>query len=419
MSSGGAPLIGSRLVGRYEVLRLIARGGMGDVYEARDEVLQRSVAVKVFRGTAPTDRSRFDAEIKALATLNHPNLVHVFDAGEHDGDGFIVLELIDGPTLGAVLDARGSLPPDEVAGLGAALAGALDAAHAQGVVHRDVTPANVLCGSDGRPRLADFGIARLLDTTRVTASATTIGTAAYMAPEQLLGDDVTGAADVYSLGLVLLEALTGRVAFPGTGPEAAAARLVEAPDVSADVPDGWPPLLREMTAREPADRPSASAVVERLRTMGAVGVGTPVVVAGVGETGDEVDGHAVTTVVPSAAPPLAAVSGGTAVMPVLPQPSPSPDAADRAGEVRGNPAGALASRPGLWLAVAAAVLLVGLLISQSGGGIEMPPTTTTTPVAVTAPVTTTPTTVATTTPPPPPEPAGNGKGRGRDKDDDD
>jgi serine/threonine protein kinase len=248
---------------------------MGDVYEAQDEVLHRSVAVKVFRGTAPTDRSRFDAEIKALATLNHPNLVHVFDAGEHDGDGFIVLELIDGPTLQAVLDARGALPAEEVAGLGAALAGALAAAHDQGVVHRDVTPANVLCGSDGRPRLADFGIARLLDTTRVTAIATTIGTAAYMAPEQLLGDEVTPAADVYALGLLLLEALTGRAAFPGVGHEAAAARLVQAPDVATGVPEGWPPLLGDMTARDPAERPDAAIVGERLRTLGAAAVGSP------------------------------------------------------------------------------------------------------------------------------------------------
>src|SRR5688572_5471821 len=202
---------------------------MADVYEATDHQLQRQVAVKVFRAAATSDRARFDAEVVVLAALNHPGLVQVYDAGDQDGDAFVVLELVEGPTLATRLREVGPLPAVDVADLGAQVADALAYVHERGVVHRDVTPSNVLCGPDGRPRLADFGIARLVDTTRVTAAATAIGTAAYMAPEQVQGHDVTPAADVYALGLVLLELLTGRRAFEGTGHEVAVARLARPP----------------------------------------------------------------------------------------------------------------------------------------------------------------------------------------------
>ena len=198
--------VGSVLAGRYELVRHIARGGMADVYEADDRQLQRAVAIKVFRAGATADRARFDAEVVVLAALNHPGLVQVYDAGEHEGDAFVVLDLVDGPTLAARLASGGPVPPAAAAEVGAQVADALAYVHDQGVVHRDVTPANVLCSPDGRALLADFGIARLIDTSRVTAAATTVGTAAYMAPEQVQGLDVTPAADVYSLGLVLLEA---------------------------------------------------------------------------------------------------------------------------------------------------------------------------------------------------------------------
>jgi tRNA A-37 threonylcarbamoyl transferase component Bud32 len=398
--SPSAPLLGSVLADRYEVLRLIARGGMSEVFEARDLVLQRSVAVKVYRSGAPVDRQRFDAEIVTLASLSHPGLVQVYDAGERDGDGFVVLELIDGPTLREVLKQRGALAAPEVAELGRALAEALAFVHDAGIVHRDVTPSNVLCGADGRPRLADFGIARLLDTTRVTATAMTVGTAAYMSPEQVQGADVTPATDVYSLGLVLIEALTGEAAFGGASHEVAMARLVQDPDIGDAVPAEWRPLLASMTARDPAARPAAAELGPRLALLAAsrtAVVGPP-----------SVDGHAVTEAIPVPR------SGGTTVMPAVVLPAAPLD------EVVEDPvpgtAVRLPSRARLWLALAAVALVVALLASQSGDGIDVPVRTPTTePVAVTTAPTQPPTTAAPATTAPAP-PAGKGKGHGK-KDD--
>lgn len=438
--STSAPPVGAVLADRYELVRHIARGGMGDVFEGRDRLLQRSVAVKLYRATAPTDRSRFDAEVMTLAALNHPGLVQVFDAGEHHGEGFVVLELVDGPSLRAILAERGALPPPEVAGIGALLADALGYVHERGVVHRDVTPANVLCGPDRRPRLADFGIARLLDTTRITAVDTTIGTAAYMAPEQVEGSEVTPATDVYALGLVLREALTGRPAFDGVGHEVALARLTRDPDVRTGIPHTWQDLLGAMTAREPSERPTASEVEDRLRSLAssdaavaagasgaptaamtglgaAAGAGALAAAAGSGAPArpmprsGEVDGHAETQALP--------VGGGTEVMPVGLRPAPTtgtvavPSARPVPPAARAASTG---SRRALWLALAAIALVLLVGLATADDGFDVPnPTTTTAPVAVTAPVTTAPT----TTTPPPTEKPDKGHGRDRGKHDDD
>jgi eukaryotic-like serine/threonine-protein kinase len=321
------PHVGSVLADRYELIRHIARGGMGDVYEATDGQLRRQVAVKVFRAAGPADRSRFDAEVRVLASLNHPGLARVFDAGSHGDDAFVVLELIEGPCLADALAARGPVPAVEAARLGADLADSLDYIHRHGVVHRDVTTRNVLCGPGGRPRLVDFGIVRLLDTPRVTATAMAVGTAAFMAPEQVQGLDVTPAADVYALGLVLLEALTGRRAFTGTAHEVAVARLARDPDTAEGVPGAWQELLRAMTARRPEDRPSAAAVRDRLVQL-AEGVEeatgplplpgvAPIVATGVASAGADA---------PTAA---MAVDGGTAILPAPPLPFDDEPVADR------------------------------------------------------------------------------------------
>ena len=418
---------------------------MGDVYEARDRQLRRAVAVKVYRGTAPADRSRFDAEVVTLAALSHPTLVQVFDAGEHDGDGFVVLELVDGPTLRQIIAERGSLPADEVASLGTSIADALAYVHERGVVHRDVTPANVLCGPDGRPRLADFGIARLLDTSRITATASAIGTAAYMAPEQVEGKDVTPAADVYALGLVLREALTGRAAYTGASHEVAMARLVTDPDVVTDVPSTWTPLLAAMTARDAGLRPPAAEVARLISQLDASPDGPPtmpvppvgpagattqaaaaglagVVVTNGAHDGDgAVDAEAATTVLDT--------GGGTTVMPAVLHPAADDAAAAGAagagvaGSTRprrsapgpGHPEG---SRRALWVALAAIAAVVLLGLATSGGDdLDVPITSTTDPVVATVP-----TTVPTTAAPPttePPEPNEHGRGKGKKDDDDD
>jgi eukaryotic-like serine/threonine-protein kinase len=249
------------LQSRYRIDSLIDRGGMADVYRGRDVRLERDVAVKVLREVE--HERRFAAEARTLARLQHPNLVRLLDAGTDNGDAFLVLELLDGATVRELL-GDGPLASDQVARIGADTTAALDYIHRRGIVHRDVKPSNLMLDDYGSIRLADFGIARLLGATRITGSHQAIGTMAYIAPEQLQGGEVGPATDVYSLGLVLLECLTGRRAFGGPPAEAAAARLSRDPHVPAELPAPWPGLLRAMTARDPRARPGAAAIRDRI-----------------------------------------------------------------------------------------------------------------------------------------------------------
>ncbi|HVB05534.1 MAG TPA: serine/threonine-protein kinase [Acidimicrobiales bacterium] len=247
---------------RYELGDEIGRGGMGDVYRARDLRLGRNVAVKFLRDAPTADPRRFEAEWRTLASFSHPHLVRLYDAGESEGRAFIVMELIEGETLAAAL-LRGPLPSDHVARVGDAVARALAYAHGKGVIHRDVKPSNILIGEDDGVWLADFGVARLLDTTGLTATGHAIGTPAYLAPEQVEGSAVGPPADVYALGLVLYEALTGKRSFEGTPAEMAAARLYRGPQLDDLAPE-WRGLIGEMTARDATDRPQAALVSARL-----------------------------------------------------------------------------------------------------------------------------------------------------------
>ena len=269
------------LGGRYRVLARIGSGGMAEVFRARDEVLDREVAVKVFRAeqVAHDDAhgvERQQLEVAALARLNHPNLIQLFDGSIGDGPhAYIVMELIDGPPLSARI-ADGPLPEPSVREIGIQVAGGLAYVHSQGMVHRDVKPDNILLGVDRsdddstvRARLSDFGIVRLLGSERLTSVNFTLGTASYLAPEQARGSDVAPPTDIYSLGLVLLEALTGQRAFTGTPLEAAAARLTQRPAIPADLPEPWPGLLYAMTEFDPGLRPSASEVARALRNEGS------------------------------------------------------------------------------------------------------------------------------------------------------
>jgi eukaryotic-like serine/threonine-protein kinase len=265
------------LADRYRLEEILGRGGMAEVWRATDPVLHRQVAVKVLRDTAEdeTDRLRFTAEARTLARLSHPGLVMLLDAGINEERPFLVLELVEGQTLDQECAGRPANPA-RVADIGREVAGALAYAHGAGVIHRDVKPGNVLLGHDGRIKLADFGIARLIgETVRHTRTGQAIGTAAYLSPEQVRGEDVTEATDVYSLGLLLLEALTGERAYPGTPTEAALARLSRQPEVPDSVPPEWVPLVRDMTAMDPSARPNAEAVAARLREVGGAGVGPP------------------------------------------------------------------------------------------------------------------------------------------------
>ncbi|MFC3299671.1 serine/threonine protein kinase [Arthrobacter agilis] len=265
------------LADRYQTTALLGVGGAASVYRATDHNLGRDVAVKVFNPTTADDDNyrRQHTETMLLSTLNHPGLVTLHDAGMHvdpEGrtTGFLVMELVDGEDLRHLLK-RGPLPAEDVAQLGADLADALAYIHSEGVVHRDVKPANILMfhsGDNGTrlyPKLTDFGIARMVDATMATAVGATIGTANYLSPEQAKGDSLDERSDIYSLGLVLLECLTGEKAFPGPVVEAALARLLRDPEVPDSLGPDWSELLSRMTARDPEQRPFAHDVALRLR----------------------------------------------------------------------------------------------------------------------------------------------------------
>ncbi|HSK96739.1 MAG TPA: serine/threonine-protein kinase [Euzebyales bacterium] len=254
------------LGGRYVLEGLIGRGGMAEVYRAHDLVLARVVAVKLLRTVAvdEEDRARFTDEARTLARLSHPNLVTILDAAIAGDVPYQVMELVDGPSLEQCCRA-GPLEPARVAVIGAQIADALGHVHAAGIVHRDLKPGNVLLRAD-TALLTDFGVARLLSAAaRHTITGATVGTPAYLAPEQVRGEAVGPATDVYGLGLVLLEALTGRRAYRGAPVEAALARLTTPPSISDAVPTAWHELLRAMTALDPTERPSTAAVAATLR----------------------------------------------------------------------------------------------------------------------------------------------------------
>ncbi|MFC8503532.1 serine/threonine-protein kinase [Pedococcus sp. NPDC057267] len=262
--------------GRYRVDRLVGQGGMAWVYAATDEVLGREVAIKVFVVSEVGEDFAGAHETRLLASLNHPGLVTVFDAGaeQERGISYLVMELVVGASLASYLRSNGVLGVAQVAAIGAPLAGALAYVHERGLIHRDVKPGNVLLAlsDDGRviadsAKLADFGIARFADATRHTMTGTTLGTAPYLSPEQVRGARLGPASDIYSLGLVLLEALTGEVAYPGSAVESAVARLHRGPDIPEYLGGAWVELLSAMTADEPSARPSAAAVGETLRRL--------------------------------------------------------------------------------------------------------------------------------------------------------
>jgi serine/threonine-protein kinase len=259
--------------GRYELEGVVGRGGMALVYRAHDRERDRHVAVKVLADNLSADpelRRRFAREAALAERLSHPHILQVLDTGETDGRAFIVLEFVDGRNLAEELRRAGRLPPERVAELGAQAAAALAHAHEQGLVHRDVKPQNLLLDPDGALKVSDFGIARVVDGTQLTEVGTILGTAAYLAPEQAAGDEASAAADVYALGAVLYELLTGRPPYDASTLAELVRRRGEgtprppgslAPDVPAELDSVVIACLRE----DPKARPSAAEVERMLR----------------------------------------------------------------------------------------------------------------------------------------------------------
>ena len=253
------------IAGRYRLDLVLGRGGMSEVWRAEDLELGRLVAIKLL--AADADTARFEREARAVASLAHPNITQLYDYGEEDARPYMVLEYVPGGTLEEQLRDQKLLPDEETFGIAAGIAAGLAHAHDRGVVHRDLKPANVLFDEDGRPKLADFGIARMAaGEGTLTEAGTVLGTAAYISPEQAMGEPATAASDVYSFGVILYRLLTGRLPFESND----ALRLVmlhrdePAPPISqfrSDAPPALESTALAALAKNPADRPQNGAAL--------------------------------------------------------------------------------------------------------------------------------------------------------------
>jgi eukaryotic-like serine/threonine-protein kinase len=261
----------TRVAGRYELVRPLGHGAMATVDLAHDVELARPVALKRLAENLARDEDlqrRFLREARLAARLAHPNVVRVFDVGEDDGRPFIAMEYVEGETLAELLAQRGQLTVTEAAKLGTQICAGLAAVHAAGLVHRDVKPQNLLLRTDGVLKLGDFGIAAGHEGTRLTLAGTVLGTAGYLAPEQARGEQVTAAADIYAVGVVLYELLTGEPArTAGSLAELGSEDGFEPPDLATRVPTAPPELVAAVTAClsfRPEDRPPSAAALARL-----------------------------------------------------------------------------------------------------------------------------------------------------------
>ena len=371
MTAGESEGTAALLDGRYRLGECVGEGGMARVYRAEDVALGRTVAIKLIRpGVDGASSERARSEMTVLASLNHPSLVTLFDARLIPGQPeYLVMEFVDGPTLSSQL-AGGPLPPDAVAHLGAELAEALHVVHQAGVVHRDIKPSNVLLspaqlpGSRPRAKLADFGIAYLLDASRLTSPGLVVGTVAYLAPEQIRGGEPAPESDIYSLGLVLLEALTGERAHPhGGGMAAAVARVENPPAVPAALDLRWRELLTRMLDAEPQNRPTAAEVATAAGALtdpaGAVDTSAPGTTATVPLT-------AATLVAPAAGALVGGAAAGAGAPPV-------PVASVGSGaSVRGGRPTRLLAVIGGALAAVAVVIAVVIGAVAPGGSPDTP-----------------------------------------------
>jgi tRNA A-37 threonylcarbamoyl transferase component Bud32 len=281
---------GSLLAGRYEITAPIAVGGMGEVWKARDLVLDRIVAAKVLKSEYTDDPSflaRFRNEARHTAALSHPNIASVYDYGETVDDtgskklAFLVMEFVEGQPLVTILHEEGRLPVDWTLHVLEQSADGLSAAHRAGVVHRDIKPGNLMVRPDGVVKLTDFGIAQARDATPLTRTGMVVGTAQYLSPEQAQGMEVNAASDVYSLGIVAYECLTGGRPFDGTSQVAIALAHInrQPPPLPPEIPPAVRLLVERALAKDPADRfPDGGAFADAVRRVAAGGTPTPLAV---------------------------------------------------------------------------------------------------------------------------------------------
>src|SRR5690349_8704764 len=268
-------LTGAVVDDRFVIGSLLGSGGMAEVYRAYDRTTTSSVAVKVFTGPGlPDDELRLQREATMLAELECPGLIPVYASGTVARRPYFVMREITGGTLRQRM--REPLPPRFVARIGGQIASVLHHVHGLGVVHRDIKPSNILLDDEEKQAyLADFGLALVAEVTRVTTSGVLVGTAGYLSPEQVRGSTVGPASDVYALGLVLLECLTGRAEYPGGDAEAALARLARSPRIPIDLPLAWVSLLSAMTDKDPRRRPTAEMCAQSLAAAHEVSRGLP------------------------------------------------------------------------------------------------------------------------------------------------
>ncbi len=286
------PTSGLTFGGRYQLSSRVAIGGMGEVWEATDLVIGRTVAIKILKDEYMGDPGfleRFRAEARHAALVNHEGIANVFDYGEEEGSAYLVMELVPGEALSAILERERVLSTDRVLDIVAQTSAALHAAHSAGLVHRDIKPGNLLITPDGRVKITDFGIARIADQVPLTATGQVMGTVQYLSPEQASGHPASPGTDIYSLGIVAYEALAGRRPFTGESQVAIAMAQIndQAPDLPSTVSEPVRNLVYSCISKSPAERPSSAAHLARAAQALRRGdvAGATVAVPGVGGTG--------------------------------------------------------------------------------------------------------------------------------------
>ncbi|HVX06778.1 serine/threonine protein kinase [Humibacter sp.] len=265
------PTAGLTFGGRYELQSRIAIGGMGEVWQATDLVIGRQVAIKILKDEYlgdPTFLERFRSEARHAALVNHEGIANVFDYGEEDGSAYLVMELVPGEALSTILEREHTLSTDKVLDIVAQTAAALHAAHAAGLVHRDIKPGNLLITPDGRVKITDFGIARIADQVPLTATGQVMGTVQYLSPEQASGHPASPTTDIYSLGIVAYECLAGRRPFTGESQVAIAMAQIneQPPPLPVTVSEPVRNLVYSCIAKNPAERPASAAHLARAAT---------------------------------------------------------------------------------------------------------------------------------------------------------